>query len=106
LPLAEIRDTTDRIVIRYNQYPSADINGDIRPFSSGQALTDGKSCKPNLSGGIEFAWTDCASAEAGGKCYMLPLCPFAFHAVSARELASPLSDPDRPMSVLCALAGI
>jgi multidrug efflux pump subunit AcrB len=114
--LAEVRDTTgpDR-VIRYNQYPSADINGDIRPgFSSGQALDRMENlASQTLSGGIEFAWTDLAFQQklAGNiAIYIFPLCVlFAFLTLSAQyeSWSLPLAVIlIVPMSVLCALVGI
>ncbi len=114
--IAEVRDTTgpDR-VIRYNLYPSADINGDIRPgFSSGQALDKMEGLAGQiLPDGLAIEWTDLAFQQklAGNVgIYIFPLCVlFAFLTLSAQyeSWSLPLAVIlIVPMSVLCALAGV
>lgn len=114
--IARIRETTgpDR-VIRYNLYPAADVNGDLRPgFSSGQALDKmEKLASKTLSAGLSYEWTDLAYQQklAGNVAiYILPLCVFfAFLTLSAQyeSWSLPLAIIlIVPMSLLCALAGI
>jgi hydrophobe/amphiphile efflux-1 (HAE1) family protein len=114
--IAEVRDITgpDR-VIRYNLYPAADINGDIRPgFSSGQGLDKmEKLAGQILPDGLAIEWTDLAYQQklAGNVAiYIFPLCVlFAFLTLSAQyeSWSLPLAVIlIVPMSVLCALLGI
>jgi len=114
--IARIRETTgpDR-VIRYNLYPAADVNGDLRPgFSSSQALDkmEGLASKI-LSTGLSYEWTDLAFQQklAGNVAiFILPLCVlFAFLTLSAQyeSWSLPLAVIlIVPMSLLCALGGI
>ncbi len=111
-----LRSTTapDRVV-RYNLYPSADVNGDTMPgFSSGQAITTmERIARENLPGGFDFEWTDLAyQQQAAGNTaiYIFPLCVlFVFLALSAQyeswllPLAVILIVP---LCLLCAIAGI
>jgi len=114
--VAQVRDISgpDR-VIRYNLFPAADINADIRPgFSTGQAVDRLESvAKQVLPEGFEIEWTDLAFQQklAGNVAiYIFPLCVlFAFLTLSA--LYESWSLPTAvilivPMSVLCALAGV
>jgi len=114
--IARIRQTTgpDR-VIRYNLYPAADVNGDLRPgFSSGQALDRmDELASRTLPAGLSYEWTDLAFQQklAGNVAiYILPLCVlFAFLTLSAQyeSWSLPLAIIlIVPMSLLCALAGI
>ncbi|MBI5248938.1 MAG: efflux RND transporter permease subunit [Desulfomonile tiedjei] len=114
--IAEVRDATgpDR-VIRYNLYPAADVNGDMRPgFSSGQALDKMERLAGQiLPDGLAVEWTDLAFQQklAGNVAmYIFPLCVlFAFLTLSAQyeSWSLPLAVIlIVPMSVLCALAGI
>ncbi len=79
----------DRIV-RYNLYPSADINGDTLPgFSTGQAIsTMEQLAAQTLPPGFTFEWTDLAYQEkAAGNTmlFVFPLCVlFVFLALSAQ----------------------
>lgn len=114
--VAQIRNLTgpDR-VIRYNLFPAADINADIRPgFSTGQAVDRLESvAREVLPEGFEIEWTDLAFQQklAGNVAiYIFPLCVlFAFLTLSAlyESWSLPLAVIlIVPMSVLCALAGI
>jgi hydrophobe/amphiphile efflux-1 (HAE1) family protein len=114
--IAAIRDVTgpDR-VIRYNLYPAADINGDVRPgFSSGQGLDKMEELAGRiLPEGLAIEWTDLAYQQklAGNiAIYIFPLCVlFAFLTLSAQyeSWSLPLAVIlIVPMSVLCALLGI
>ena len=110
----EERSAPDRVV-RYNLYPSADLNGDTLPgFSSGQALSVMETlAAQNLPAGFGYEWTDIAYQEkaAGNTAlFIFPICVlFVFLALSAQyeswllPLAVILIVP---MCLLCAIFGI
>ena len=102
-------------VVRYNLYPSADVNGSTRPgFSSGQSLdTMERLAQQILPAGMEFQWTDLAYQErlAGNVAlYIFPLCVlFVFLTLSAQyeSWVLPLAVIlIVPMCLLCAIAGV
>jgi hydrophobe/amphiphile efflux-1 (HAE1) family protein len=108
------RTGPDRVV-RYNLYPSADVNGMTGPkFSSGQSLdTMEKLARKFLPAGMAFEWTDLAYQErlAGNVAlYIFPLCVlFVFLTLAAQyeSLALPLAVIlIVPMCLLCAIAGV
>ena len=114
--LVTMRETTaaDRVV-RYNQYPAVDINGDTATgFSSGQSIsTMQQLADQKLPPGVGFEWTDIAyQQQAAGNTaiYIFPLCVlFVFLALSAQyeswllPLAVILIVP---MCLLCAIIGV
>ena len=89
--LVDVRQTTgpDRVV-RYNMFPSAEINGDTAPgFSSGQAIsTMERLAGEILPSGFGFEWTDLAYQQilAGNTAlFIFPLCVlFVFLVLSAQ----------------------
>jgi multidrug efflux pump len=89
--LVDVRQTTgpDRVV-RYNMFPSAEINGDTAPgFSSGQAIsTMERLAAETLPSGFGFEWTDLAYQQilAGNTAlFIFPLCVlFVFLVLSAQ----------------------
>ncbi len=94
VPLASVvqvepRTVPDRVV-RYNLYPSADINGDIlRGYSSGYAIEEMEKLAAKLiPPGYQYQWTDLAYQEkAAGNTAMIifPLCVlFVFLALAAQ----------------------
>jgi multidrug efflux pump len=114
--LVEVRQTTgpDR-VIRYNMFPSAEINGDTAPgFSSGQAIsTMERLAKELLPAGFGFEWTDLAYQQilAGNTAlFIFPLCVLFVFLVLAAQYES-WSLPFAvilivPMCLLSAIAGL
>jgi multidrug efflux system outer membrane protein len=114
--LVEVRQTTgpDRVV-RYNMFPSAEINGDTAPgFSSGQAIsTMERLAKEVLPAGFGFEWTDLAYQQilAGNTALLIfPLCVlFVFLVLSAQyeSWSLPLAVIlIVPMCLLSAIAGL
>jgi hydrophobe/amphiphile efflux-1 (HAE1) family protein len=94
VPLASIvkvhpRTVPDRVV-RYNLYPSADVNGDIIPgFSSGYAIDQmEKIAADTIPPGFSYEWTDLAYQEkaAGNTALIIfPLCVlFVFLSLAAQ----------------------
>lgn len=119
VPLGSVvtmRQTTaaDRVV-RYNLFPSADINGDTIPgFSSAQAIAAmERIADENLPPGFGYEWTDIAyqqKAAGNTAIYIFPLCVlFVFLALAAQyeswllPLAVILIVP---LCLLCAIAGV
>ncbi|QDV27132.1 efflux RND transporter permease subunit [Aureliella helgolandensis] len=114
--LITMRETTaaDRVV-RYNLYPSADVNGDTLPgVSSGQAIAAmERIAEETLPPGFGYEWTDIAyQQQAAGNTmiYIFPLCVlFVFLTLAAQyeswllPLAVILIVP---LCLLCALLGI
>jgi multidrug efflux pump subunit AcrB len=102
-------------IVRYNLFPSIDINGDTMPgFSSGQAIDamEGLANKI-LPEGMGFEWTDIAYQQvtAGNSAILIfPLCVlFVFLILSAlyESWSLPLAIIlIVPMCLLCAIAGI
>ncbi len=82
--------TAPERVVRYNLYPSADLNGDTLPnYSSGQAIaTMERIAEETLPAGFGYEWTDLAyqqKAEGNTAIYIFPLCVlFVFLALSAQ----------------------
>ncbi|MEM9824962.1 MAG: multidrug efflux RND transporter permease subunit [Planctomycetota bacterium] len=119
VPLGSVvtmRETTaaDRVV-RYNLFPSADINGDTLPgFNSAQAIAAmERVADETLPPGFGYEWTDIAyqqKAAGNTAIYIFPLCVlFVFLALAAQyeswllPLAVILIVP---MCLLCAIAGV
>jgi hydrophobe/amphiphile efflux-1 (HAE1) family protein len=80
-------------VMRYNGYPSADINGAPAPgFSSGQAeALMAKLAKETLPQGVQFEWTDLTYQKilAGNTAYVIfPLCILLVFLVLAAQYES------------------
>ncbi|HMJ66550.1 MAG TPA: efflux RND transporter permease subunit, partial [Candidatus Binatia bacterium] len=80
-------------VMRYNGYPSADINGAPAPgFSSGQAeALMAKLAKETLPQGVQFEWTDLTYQKilAGNTAYIIfPLCILLVFLVLAAQYES------------------
>lgn len=119
VPLGSVvtmRETTaPNRVVRYNLYPSADINGDTLPgFSSAQAIaTMERIADETLPPGFGYEWTDIAyqqNAAGNTTLAIFPLCVlFVFLALAAQyeswllPLAVILIVP---LCLLCALAGV
>ncbi len=114
--LVDVRQTTgpDRVV-RYNMFPSAEINGDTAPgYSSGQAIaTMERLAAETLPGGFGFEWTDLAYQQilAGNTAlFIFPLCVlFVFLVLSAQyeSWSLPLAVIlIVPMCLLSAFAGL
>jgi NodT family efflux transporter outer membrane factor (OMF) lipoprotein len=114
--LVDVRQTTgpDRVV-RYNMFPSAEINGDTTPgFSSGQAIaTIERLARETLPSGFSFEWTDLAYQQilAGNTAlFIFPLCVlFVFLVLSAQyeSWSLPLAVIlIVPMCLLSAIAGL
>ncbi|HWP59212.1 MAG TPA: multidrug efflux RND transporter permease subunit [Candidatus Acidoferrales bacterium] len=114
--LVEVRHTTgpDRVV-RYNMFPSAEVNGDTAPgFSSGQAIaTMERLAAEVLPGGFGFEWTDLAYQQilAGNTAlFVFPLCVLFVFLVLAAQYESwslPLAVIlIVPMCLLSAIAGL
>ncbi len=114
--LVDMRRTTgpDRVV-RYNMFPSAEINGDTAPgFSSGQAIAAmGKLAAKVLPGGMGIEWTDLAYQQiiAGNTAlFIFPLCVlFVFLTLAAQyeSWSLPLAIIlIVPMCLLWAIAGV
>jgi NodT family efflux transporter outer membrane factor (OMF) lipoprotein len=114
--LVDVRQTTgpDRIV-RYNMFPSAEINGDTAPgFSSGQAIAAmERLAAETLPSGFSFEWTDLAYQQilAGNTAlFIFPLCVlFVFLVLSAQyeSWSLPLAVIlIVPMCLLSAIAGL
>jgi NodT family efflux transporter outer membrane factor (OMF) lipoprotein len=114
--LVDVRQTTgpDRVV-RYNMFPSAEINGDTAPgFSSGQAIsTMERLASDALPSGFAFEWTDLAYQQilAGNTAlFIFPLCVlFVFLVLSAQyeSWSLPLAVIlIVPMCLLSAIAGL
>ncbi|MGN6385779.1 MAG: multidrug efflux RND transporter permease subunit, partial [Verrucomicrobiota bacterium] len=114
--LIQVKETygPDR-VIRYNGYPSADINGGPTPgFSSGQAEEImAKLARETLPRGMEAEWTDLTYQKmlAGNTSYLIyPLCILLVFLVLAAQYES-LRLPLAiilivPMCLLFAIAGV
>jgi NodT family efflux transporter outer membrane factor (OMF) lipoprotein len=114
--VVDVRQTTgpDRVV-RYNMFPSAEINGDTAPgFSSGQAIsTMERLAGETLPGGFGFEWTDLAYQQilAGNTAlFIFPLCVLFVFLVLAAQYESwslPLAVIlIVPMCLLSAIAGL
>jgi len=114
--LVEVRRTTgpDRVV-RYNMFPSAEINGDTAPgFSSGQTIAAMESLASKLlPRGMGFEWTDLAYQQilAGNTAlFIFPLCVlFVFLVLSAQYESWSLPFAVIlivPMCLLSAIAGL
>ncbi|HZA53906.1 MAG TPA: efflux RND transporter permease subunit, partial [Candidatus Udaeobacter sp.] len=114
--LIEVRQKTgpDRVV-RYNMFPSAEINGDTAPgFSSGQAIsTMERLAREILPSGFSFEWTDLAYQQilAGNTAlFIFPLCVlFVFLVLSAQyeSWSLPLAVIlIVPLCLLSAIAGL
>ncbi len=111
--LLRLRETTgpDR-VIRYNLYPSADLNGDtMRGFSSGQSLdTMERLAEEMLPPGISYEWTDIAfqqKRQEGSGALIFPLCVLFVFLVLAAQYESLVL----PLAIIlivpmCLLSGI
>lgn len=89
--LVTMKETTAPArVVRYNLYPSADINGATVPgFSSGQAIAAmERIADETLPPGFEYEWTDLSyqqKAAGNTAVYIFPLCVlFVFLALSAQ----------------------
>jgi multidrug efflux pump len=101
--------------MRYNSFPSADINGKAAPgYSSGQAqdaIT--KILKETLPQGMEFEWTEMTYQQilAGNTAiYIFPLCLLLIFLILAAQYES-LTMPLAvilivPMSILSAMVGL
>ncbi len=97
VPLGSVVDVRwqsgpDRVV-RYNMFPSAEVQGDTAPgFSSGQAIeTIERLAKETLPPGMSIAWTDLAYQQqlAGNTAlYIFPLCVLFVFLVHAAEYES------------------
>ncbi|AMV20737.1 efflux RND transporter permease subunit [Planctomyces sp. SH-PL14] len=86
-------DTGPDRVVRYNMYPSAEVQGDTAPgYSSGQAIaTLERVAREVLPKGMTIAWTDIAYQEqlAGNTAlYIFPLCVLFVFLVHAAEYES------------------
>ncbi|MDB5340789.1 MAG: bepE 4 [Planctomycetaceae bacterium] len=80
-------------VVRYNMYPSAEVQGDTSPgFSSGQAMeTIERLAKEKLPQGMTIEWTDLAYQQqlAGNTAlYIFPLCVLFVFLVHSAEYES------------------
>src|SRR5262249_6977609 len=97
VPLGSVVDVRwetgpDRVV-RYNMYPSAEVQGDTAPgFSSGQAIqTIERLAREVLPQGMTIEWTDIAYQEqlAGNSAlYIFPLCVLFVFLVHSAEYES------------------
>ncbi|MDB5348596.1 MAG: bepE 3 [Schlesneria sp.] len=97
IPLGSVVDVRwetgpDRVV-RYNMYPSAEVQGDTAPgYSSGQAIeTIERLAKGVLPQGMSIEWTDITFQErlAGNTAlYIFPLCVLFVFLVHAAEYES------------------
>ena len=97
VPLGSVVDVRwetgpDRVV-RYNMYPSAEVQGDTSPgFSSGQAIaTIERLAREILPQGMTIEWTDIAYQEqlAGNSAlYIFPLCVLFVFLVHSAEYES------------------
>ena len=114
--VVDVRQTTgpDRVV-RYNMFPSAEINGDTATgYSSGQAIaTMERLAAETLPSGFGFEWTDLAYQQilAGSTAlFIFPLCVlFVFLVLSAQyeSWSLPLAVIlIVPMCLLSAFAGL
>jgi multidrug efflux pump subunit AcrB len=110
----ETRSAPDRVV-RFNLYPSADVNGDtMRGFSTGQSLdTMERLVKDALPEGMAFEWTDLAYQEkaAGNSAlFIFPLCVLLVFLSLAAQYESWLLPLAIilivPLCLLFALAGV
>jgi multidrug efflux pump len=86
-------DTGPDRVVRYNMYPSAEVQGDTAPgFSSGQAMaTIERLAREVLPQGMTIEWTDAAYQEqtAGNSAlYIFPLCVLFVFLVHSAEYES------------------
>jgi multidrug efflux pump len=114
--VVDVRETTgpDR-VIRYNLFPSADVNGDTaRGFSSGQSLaTLERLAREHLPQGFTFEWTDLAYQQklAGNTAlFIFPLCVLFVYLTLAAQYES-WSLPMTiilivPMCLMCGIGGV
>lgn len=102
-------------VVRYNMYPSAEVQGDSSPgFSSGQAMaTIERLAQETLPPGMTIAWTDLAYQErlAGSTAFFIfPLCVlfvFLVHSAEYESWSLPLAIiAIAPVCVPFALLGI
>lgn len=80
-------------VVRYNMYPSAEVQGDTAPgFSSGQAIeTIERLAREKLPHGMTIEWTDLAYQQqlAGNTAlYIFPLCVLFVFLVHSAEYES------------------
>ncbi len=114
--LVKVKEITgpDKIV-RYNMYPSAELNGSAAPgVSSGDAITVmEKLARDNLPNGMGIEWTELTLQEilAGNTAvFIFPLCVlFVFLTLAAQyeSWSLPLAIiMIVPMCLLCALAGV
>jgi NodT family efflux transporter outer membrane factor (OMF) lipoprotein len=114
--LVDVRQTTgpDRVV-RYNMFPSAEINGDTAPgYSTGQSIAAmERLAGETLPAGFGFEWTDLAYQQilAGNTAlFVFPLCVlFVFLVLSAQyeSWSLPLAVIlIVPMCLLSAIAGL
>ncbi|HUQ70992.1 MAG TPA: efflux RND transporter permease subunit [Planctomycetaceae bacterium] len=97
VPLGSVVDVRwqsgpDRVV-RYNMYPSAEVQGDTAAgFSSGEAIaTIERLAKENLPQGMSIAWTDLAYQQqlAGNTAiFIFPLCVLFVFLVHSAEYES------------------
>jgi len=110
----ETRSAPDRVV-RFNLYPSADVNGDtMRGFSTGQSLDAmERLVKDVLPEGMAFEWTDLAYQEkaAGNSAlFIFPLCVLLVFLSLAAQYESWLLPLAIilivPLCLLFALAGV
>ncbi|WP_165068028.1 efflux RND transporter permease subunit [Paludisphaera rhizosphaerae] len=103
VPLGSVVDvrweTGPERVVRYNMFPSSEVQGDTAPgYSSGQAIeTIERLAKEVLPQGMGIEWTDIAYQEklAGNSAlYIFPLCVlfvFLVHAAEFESWALPLA---------------
>ncbi len=114
--LVKVKEITgpDKIV-RYNMYPSAELNGSPAPgISSGEAIaTMERLARDNLPPGMGIEWTELTLQEilAGNTAiFIFPLCVlFVFLTLAAQyeSWSLPLAIVMIvPMCLLCALAGV
>lgn len=88
----EWRSGPDRIV-RYNMYPSAEVQGDTAPgYSSGQAIAAvERIANETLPPGISIEWTDIAYQQqlaGNSSIYIFPLCVLFVFLVHSAEYES------------------
>jgi len=110
----EWKSGPDRVV-RYNMFPSAEVQGDTAPgFSSGEAIkTLERLAKEHLPAGMTIAWTDLAYQQqlAGNTAmYIFPLCVlfvFLVHSAEYESWSLPLAIIlIAPVCLPFALAGV
>ncbi len=114
--IASVRETTGPVmVVRYNMYTAAAINGDPGPgVSSGQAITAMEDlARENLAPSMRYAWTELAllQLDAGNTAMMAFLLAvvlvFLVLAAQYESWSLPLAVIlVVPMCLLCAVAGV